>query len=231
THNIVSITDQLKYTLGARYTHERKKLKADLTDNNPLCSFYSAFVPSLQQIPCVFVPSVPGGSFQGSDTLSEGRLSGTAVLSYKPTDRLLTYASYSRGYKAGGFNLDRAALARSGGNGAVLPQSNFDALKFKPETVDAFELGAKFHGHGIDVNVAVFHELFKDFQLNTFNGLNFVVENINSCSADLGGADTDNVAATGACTGKTRAGVRSYGVELEVFTRPMPNVSWNFGLE
>ena len=31
------------------------------------------------------------------------------MISFKPTDRLLTYASYSRGYKAGGFNLDRAA--------------------------------------------------------------------------------------------------------------------------
>ena len=84
-------------------------------------------------------------------------------------------------------------MLASGGNGAVLPQTNFDALKFKPETVDAFEIGAKFNGPGVDVNVAVFHETFKNFQLNTFNGLNFVVENINSCSDDLGGADTDNL--------------------------------------
>ena len=35
------------------------------------------------------------------------------MLSYKPTDELLTYASYSRGYKAGGFNLDRSALWRA----------------------------------------------------------------------------------------------------------------------
>ena len=230
THNIFSITDDLKLTLGARYTHEKKTLSADLTDNNTLCRFYTAFVPSLQQVPCVFVPAVPNGAFTGHDSISEGRLSGTAVLSYKPTDRLLTYASYSRGYKAGGFNLDRAALARSGGNGAVLPQTDFDALKFKPETNDAFELGAKYNGRGVDVNIALFHQLFKNFQLNTFNGLNFVVENINSCSESLGGADSDNNPATGACTGDTRAGVKSYGFELEVFTRPIANVSWNFGL-
>ena len=34
THNIFSITDRLKLTLGARYTHEKKTLDADLTDNN-----------------------------------------------------------------------------------------------------------------------------------------------------------------------------------------------------
>ena len=42
------------------------------------------------------------------------------------------------------------------------------------------------------MNLAVFHQVFRNFQLNTFNGLNFIVENINSCSDDLNGADTDN---------------------------------------
>ena len=231
THNIFSITDQLKVTLGARYTHEKKSLNAALADNNALCSFFSVAAPGLQQLPCVFVPSVPGHNYHDSDSLTEGRFSGTAVLSYKPTDRLLTYASYSRGYKAGGFNLDRAGLVRSGGNGAVIVQpDHFEALKFKAETNDAFEIGAKYNGPGIDVNVAVFRQLFKNFQLNTFNGLNFVVENINSCSDDLGGADTDNSDATGACTGNTRAGVRSQGFELEVFTRPIRDLSWNAGV-
>jgi outer membrane receptor protein involved in Fe transport len=80
------------------------------------------------------------------------------------------------------------------------------------------------------VNFALFHELFRNFQLNTFNGLNFVVENINSCSESLNGADTDNSPVTGACPGKTRAGVRSQGFELEVFTRLMRDFSWNAGV-
>ena len=229
THNIFSITDTLKLTAGLRYTHERKTLNASLTDNNVLCSFFAAAIPALQTLPCVN-PSVPGHAMDVDDSLSESKLSGTAVLSYKPMDRLLTYASYSRGYKAGGFNLDRSAFVRSNGNGAVLPTTNADALKFKPETNDAFEIGAKYNGRGIDVNLAVFHELFRNFQLNTFNGLNFVVENINSCSESLNGADTDNNPATGACPGKTRAGVRSQGFELEVFTRPMRDLAWNAGV-
>ncbi len=41
THNIFSITDRLKLTLGARYTHEKKTLDATLLDNNVLCTVFS----------------------------------------------------------------------------------------------------------------------------------------------------------------------------------------------
>ena len=258
THNIFSITDRLKVTVGARYTHEKKKLSADFLDNNILCNVLSG--SSLQQYPCV-IPSAAGGTFALDDSRSESRLSGTAVVSYKPTDRILTYASYSRGYKAGGFNLDRSALWRAqpipttvpatpgttvltnpplSGSGAICTSvtqkgcqgvvaSGAD-LQFKPELNDALEAGFKYHGRGIDVNFAVFHQVFRNFQLNTFNGLNFIVESINSCSADLNGADTDTSALTGACTGKTRAGVRSQGFELEAFTRPMRDLAINGGI-
>jgi outer membrane receptor protein involved in Fe transport len=244
THNIFSITDDLKLTVGARYTHERKSLDATMSDTLTLCTFFAGALggalSSLQTLPCV-IPSTPGG-FAVKDHKSEGKLSGTVVLSFKPMDNLLTYASYSRGYKAGGFNLDRSALRRSNGNGAICTTAtqvgcggiaaSGDDLKFAPEINDAFELGMKYNGQGLDLNVAAFHQLFRNFQLNTFNGLNFVVENINACKADLNNLDEDNVnlpAQTGACTGGTKSGVRSMGIEVELFTRPLPNVSWNFG--
>ena len=258
THNIFSITDRLKLTLGARYTHEKKSLAAAFADNNTICTLLSG--GGLQQLPCV-IPSAPGGTFAIDDSRSESKISGTAVISYKPTDRLLTYASYSRGYKAGGFNLDRSALWRAqaipttvpptppttvlgnppiSGSGAICTSATQTGcqgivasgadLQFKPEINDAFEAGIKFHGRGIDVNFALFHEVFRDVQLNTFNGLNFIVETINSCSTDLNGADTDNNPRTGACTGHSRAGVRSQGFELEAFTRPMRDLALNGGI-
>jgi outer membrane receptor protein involved in Fe transport len=241
THNIFSITDALKLTVGARYTREKKTLNVDLNDLNatPLCGVFSGgALASLQQIPCV-IPSLPGGSLQERDSRKENKLTGTVVLSFKPTDNLLTYASYSRGYKAGGYNLDRSALSRtvalnSSGvpvAGAVTTAATIEELEFRPEINDATELGAKYNGRGIDVNVALFRQLFRDFQLNTFNGINFFVENINSCEDDLGGADTDNsqIVPTGECGGDTRAGVKSRGIEVEVFTRPIPNIFLNVG--
>jgi outer membrane receptor protein involved in Fe transport len=248
THNIFSITDALKLTLGARYTRERKTLDATFTDNNVLCRALTALngttnplagLQALQQLPCV-IPSVPGGSFapaRGKRTESE--FSGTAVISYKPLNNLLTYASYSRGYKAGGFNLDRSGFNRTlvnntttnpGAPGGVTANSTLDLLEFEPEINDAFEIGAKFNGRGIDVNVAAFQQSFRNFQLNTFNGLNFFVENINSCDTDLNGADSDNIIGNGTCSDDDlKPGVVSRGVELEIFTRPVQDVSVNFG--
>lgn len=248
THNIISFSDQLKLTLGARFTHEQKRLVGNLSDDNVLCTAISSspFI-GLAQLPCV-IPSAPGGTLNIAGKRTENKLSGTAVLSFRPIDSLLTYVSYSRGYKAGGFNLDRSALFRATASPGSPPISGFGAicvtaaqpncqgvasaadLEFKPETNDAFEVGAKFHSRAIDLNLALFHQMFSNFQLNTFNGLNFIVENINSCSTGLNGADLDNDPRTGACTGRTRAGVVDTGFELEAFTRPIKDVLVNGGL-
>lgn len=247
THNIFSITDRLKATVGLRWTNETKTLDADFSDNNIACTVFSG--TTLNRLPCLN-PSALQGAFSLDGKRKEDNLSGTAVLSYKPTDSTLLYASYSRGYKAGGFNLDRTVLTRQMVTdpatgaitaGAICPtagpvpagcagNASAEDLEFKPETNTAVELGMKFNGQLFDVNVALFNQLFKNFQLNTFNGVNFEVANINSCKDDLNGADGDASNVTGACPGGTRAGVRSRGVELEVFSRPLPYVNFNFGV-
>ena len=231
THNIISLTDRLKLTLGVRYTHDKKTLDATLRDNNTLCAFFSGTpsLTTLQTLPCL-IPSAPGGFYSANDTKKENKWSGTAVLSWKPVDEILLYGSFSRGYKAGGFNLDRASLARSNGTGAILPTALLSRLQFAPEINNAFELGMKYNGRGIDVNFALFRQNFRDFQLNTFNGFSFEVATVNSCGTSLNGADTDNSSFTGGCPGKLKAGVRSEGAELEVFTRPFRDAHFNAGL-
>jgi len=238
THNIVKVTDTVNLTLGLRYTTERKTLDATLTDNNVLCRTISASpLAGFGTLPCV-IPSVPGGALSlENGRRKESEFSGTAVISWKPDPSVLTYLSYSRGYKAGGFNLDRSALPRqltpptalAPVAGPVLGTATLDDLEFEPETVDALELGVKYNGPGIDVNFSAFNQLFDKFQLNTFNGVNFEVENIASCDDFLLGQDTDNSRFTGACAGKLKAGVRSRGVEIEAFARPIRDVGLNLG--
>jgi iron complex outermembrane recepter protein len=224
THNVIRFNDALSLTLGGRYTSERKTLDATFTDNNTLCATLraSATLSGLAALPCV-IPNVPGGSFaQNGARKSESQFTGTAVLGWKPADGLLVYASYSRGYKAGGFNLDRSGLTYGA--------PNLNQLTFEPELVNSWELGYKWNGDGIDLNIAAFRQDFSGFQLNTFNGINFIVVNINACKATLGGADLDDNSANGVCTAGLKSGVRSAGLEIEAFLRPVRHVGVNLGL-
>ena len=223
THNVIKFTDRISLTLGARYTNERKTLDAALRDNNTFCAAVRASpLAALSALPCV-IPNVPGGSFSQNDAKkSEDKITGTAVLSVKPVDDLLVYLSFSRGYKSGGFNLDRSGLTYGA--------PNLNQLTFEPEIVNAFEFGYKLNKPGFDLNIAAFYQKFTGFQLNTFNGVNFIVVNINACKASLNGADRDDSSVTGACTGGTKSGISAKGLEIEAFMRPARNVGVNLGL-
>lgn len=236
THNIFHITPTLDLTLGLRYTNETKDFDATLANDNVICPRNRQLLSGLLNTP---LAGLAGGlislSCQGNstseidgltleDTRSEDEFTGTAVLSYQPNDDLLFYGSYSRGYKAGGFNLDRSALTGTAGLGVILgPLVAGDVanLQFDQEEVDAFEIGAKYSSRMFSASVAAFRQEFSNFQLNTFNGSVFLVQNVNACSTDLGGADMDASAATGACLPENvQPGVISQGLEVESTISP-----------
>jgi outer membrane receptor protein involved in Fe transport len=245
THNIFNVTDTLSLTLGARYTHETKEFDADFNNNNSVCPVQQATGPgtlnSLLATPlgalaggiitlsCVGNSSTALNALDIRDEFDDSELSGTAVLTWRPSRGNLFYGSYSRGYKAGGYNLDRSDLGS-----AVFPRSNANAvnLRFAAEVVDAYELGAKFTRPGFTFNVAAFHQRFRDFQLNTFNGTVFIVQNINGCTNLVGGpgSDSDDNPATGTCAvGDIDAGVTTTGIELEAVFNPSDDITISAG--
>ena len=241
THNIFHITDNVDLTLGLRYTNETKTLDATFGNDNVFCPANRALLRPLLTNPAL--GGLAGGllalSCQGnstselngvsiSDQRDEDEFTGTAVLSWKPTDDLLTYASYSRGYKAGGFNLDRSALSNPVAfNAAAI---NPSVLQFAEETVNAYEVGAKYSTREFGLSLAAFRQEFTNFQLNTFNGSVFLVQNVNSCDDNLGGADQDASAATGACNPDAVApGVIAQGVEVEATVNPIRDLGFTFG--
>jgi outer membrane receptor protein involved in Fe transport len=265
THNIFNLTDTLSLTVGLRYTHENKDFSADFNNTNTICptqqAAFSNFLtggPAAGLVPATAQPffqgivnlTCQGNSTSGlnalnlSDTRSEGEWTGTGVLSFKPISSLLLYASYSRGYKSGGFNLDRSALGlpifapgdprQSGGRGAGFNTAN---LQFDAETVNAWEAGFKWTNRSFILNVAAFRQSFSNFQLNTFNGSVFLVQNINGCSSLNGGSTTDqdpvggiNPAGSGGCAAdNVRAGVVSTGVEIEAAIYPHPDLQVTAG--
>ena len=238
THNIFNVTDTVSLTLGARYTSESKSLDADFNNNNTVCPAQQSAasgLPSLLATPlaplaggiitlsCIGNSSSALNALDIRDEFDDGELSGTAVLTWRPSAGNLVYASYSRGYKAGGYNLDRSDLGsateiRPGLTVGQRINSDAARLRFAAEVVDAFEVGAKFTRQNFTFNIAAFQQRFRDFQLNTFNGTVFIVQNTNGCSDLIGGAgaDSDDSPVTGTCSpDNVTAGVTSTGVELE----------------
>ncbi len=238
THNIIHITDKLDLTLGIRYTNEKKKFNATFGNDNNVCvANQAALSPLLTTSLAATVGGIIGLSCQGNSTAElngvsindekgEDEFSGTSILSYRPNEDLMVYASYSRGYKAGGFNLDRSALKSPVASFASLggAQALVGNLRFDSEKVKSFELGAKYATGPFSLSMAAFRQDFQNFQLNTFNGSVFIVQTVNGCGADLAGADRDASAVTGACAADDVTwGVRSKGVELEAALVPAPN--------
>jgi outer membrane receptor protein involved in Fe transport len=242
THNIYKLTNTLSFTLGARYTHESKSLKAAFNNNNTVCPAQQAALgpllastnPTLQSLAAGIVTLTCTGNSTAaltgvpfSDKFKEGQLTGTAVLSWKPSESTLAYASFARGYKAGGYNLDRSDLSATVfSTPRPAAASN---LRFDPETVNAYEIGAKYSSRHLTANLALYRSEFTNFQLNTFNGTSYIVQNIGGCSTPLNGADHDNSSATGACTGSVGKGVVTQGVELELGLYPTSNFTVNLG--
>ncbi len=257
THNVWHITDTLSLTAGLRWTREVKNFDAQFNNTNTVCvdqqNAFSPFLPGgASAFPAAlqgFTQAIVNLTCQGNsssalnalnleDRRTESEWTGTVVASWKPTDQMLVYGSFSRGYKAGGFNLDRSALGlpiflptdprNTVVNGGPFGTSN---LQFDQELVDAYEVGFKFNSRQFNLNVAAFRQDFTNFQLNTFNGSVFLVQTVNGCRDDLGNLQRDTSPVTGSCAAdRVKAGVRSEGVELEASFFPTRDLMINGGI-
>ncbi|MGJ3232879.1 MAG: TonB-dependent receptor [Oceanicaulis sp.] len=218
THNTYRVTDNLAITAGLRYTHETKDVYATFDTDAPLaCAALegafgfdprSGFIQAVTPPGTDPAPATLSGAFaigniclpyartgldaNGYDReRSDEELSGTLRATYDVNDDVMVYAGYSRGFKAGGFNLDRQFNGPIGPNGYVNPDSSF-----APEIIDAYEAGFKsqLFGRVLQLNGALFYQQIEDYQLNTFNGLSFVVESVDESKSM--GAEIDVAWAT-----------------------------------
>ncbi|MFN3463334.1 MAG: TonB-dependent receptor [Terricaulis sp.] len=212
THNIWSLGERTDLTFGVRFTHERKSLVADfntffdgeamldaaLADAGVDAGLGAGYAAAASN--CNPASPAPAGfatvvavarsgycvpwlrddldAIGYDQERSEDEWSGVVALRHEFTDNISAYASVSRGYKGGGFNLDRnfASIFTGGA-----PDTSFDA-----ELVDAYEIGIKTGWFGNDLlfNLAIYHNEFENFQLNTFNGIQFVVTTVPEVEVD-----------------------------------------------
>jgi iron complex outermembrane receptor protein len=203
------IVDNLDLTAGARYTNEGKRTTShyDMTDGGAGCdnilandATYSAttgFVGNLilKGIGCsvLFDPEFngTGNGIIDPESLHESNLSGTAKLAYHFTPDLMAYASWGDGYKAGGFNL--APIVNPNAADPLAPVLN---TSFPRETVNSYEAGFKstWFSKTLRLNGALFDQRYKDFQLDTFTGIQFVVTTLPAVSSKGGDLDLEWVA-------------------------------------
>ncbi len=127
------VVDGLSLELGARYTWEKKKFFQSATriySGEPLLAGTPSY--TLEKSWDAFTPR--------------------ASLSYKFRPNLMAYASYSRGFRSGGFNGRPTSLEEIG--------------SYDPEYLTSYEAGLKTGFGGIaTINLAVFRNEYRDQQI------------------------------------------------------------------
>lgn len=144
-----ALTETLTLQFGARFTSDERDGRFVQQAANPFAGL--AFR----------APANTDLSF--SDESPTGRLALTQ--SY---DNSLFFASYSTGYKAGGFN--------SGGASSVLTA---ETRTFESETANNIEVGYKglLFGDYLDLSITLYRMELEDFQARSFDGTNFFIRN------------------------------------------------------
>lgn len=213
------MTDKLSLTIGLRYSDESKDgsfsqpsvsydscvnqlgnfnpatgafppAPAALTGNLVVLGCFPFLAPA--DLPLSAVLPLPR-SFD--DTFKDDELIYTGKIGYEFTPDVSTYASFTHGYKSGGFNLDSTAAI-----GGADPS-------FASEEVDAYEVGmkSKLLDGMMTLNVAAFLQEFSNFQVLEFTGAQFTTFNVPK--ADTKGIEietllrpTDNITLNGGLT-------------------------------
>lgn len=171
TNNSYKVTDAFELTVGLRYTSEKKTLN---TQYRNLGTAGPCFALSL----CLPWTDPNFNNAPNTQSRTEKEWSGTLKAVYRFNPSLMSYASYARGYKAGGFNLDRARTLVSP---AASPYFTINRdTSFKGEFVDSYELGAKstLLDRSLLLNASLFYQKYDGFQLNAFTGISFIVTSV-----------------------------------------------------
>jgi iron complex outermembrane receptor protein len=147
-----AFTDRLELTLGGRYTEDTRKYLPD--------QFFEAFPIGPLPVACfgADAPTCEVGDrvlpFVEVETRTD-EFVPMVNLSYRFTDELLTYFTYSEGFKSGGFT-----------QRIFPPEASLPS--FGPETVESYEIGSKFEGWDgrLRLNAAAFFTDYQDLQLS-----------------------------------------------------------------
>lgn len=156
TEATYSLTSALNLTAGVRYSDEEKQ-------------FENQYLPNVPGHPAL------GPAFAVDETHDWQDWSPRVAVDYSVTEDALLYASASKGFKSGGFNVTA------------------NDVGFDPEKVLAYELGSKltWADGAVRSNIALFHYDYTDLQVSAFS-LPGVLSISNAADATVRGIELEN---------------------------------------
>ncbi|NNF67074.1 MAG: TonB-dependent receptor [Gammaproteobacteria bacterium] len=168
-------SDTLDFSVGMRYSDDKKDFSINVPPPDSELGPYWAYT---------FATDGPVRQTRSWDD-TQLRL----VARYRPTDSALLFASYTEGFKSGGFGsfalLDAAGNGVGGGVDDASQADGFRPNAFAPETVDSWEIGYKdtvFNGRANIALTAFFYD-YKDLQVVVADGGASAVENVGQVDA------------------------------------------------
>lgn len=176
------VFDWLGLTAGVRYTEEKKGISAQTINLNIPDAPPFFEVPSDKALFSAWTPTA-GLQLRAPDSFVDSL----------HLDRAMTYFTYSRGFRGGGFN------------GVINPTAT-RMDQFRPEFLDSFEIGLKATGFAerATLNIAFFYSDYDDIQVTTqaqldtdlnMDGIPDVEQTtLNAASATVKGAEIEAVA-------------------------------------
>ncbi len=162
----------LKLTLGGRYTVDQLyNISYPILLEDPGTGFPTTFCPAgTSSTTCLTQQRVTYREFTG-----RANLEWTPTLSF--TDKTLIYATYSRGYKGGGFNTP-CQIGDVGTNSGTCPYPQ----SYNPEFINAYEVGTKntLLGGSLQLNLTGFYYDYTGYQISEIVANSSVNLNINA---------------------------------------------------
>ena len=188
-----NIAPTLKLTLGGRFTEDQL-----LNNSYPIEVVTGG--TGFPALPATQCPTATSTCIT-AQTVTYNEVTGRVNLAWTPTltftDKTLVYATYSRGYKGGGFNTP-CQVGGLGVTGGACPYP----IAYAPEFINAYEVGTKntMLGGSLQLNLTGFYYDYKGYQISQIVDKSSVNLNINS---------------------------KIYGVEFESIYSPIRNFTLN----
>lgn len=183
-----SFTDKFSSTVGVRYTYEDKVFTGGQRDLNAFASQSGAVAPEDHPDPSDLTLYFP----TDENNRTFDNVSAKLGFEYRFTPDILSYVSFSQGFKSGGWTT-RATVAIT------------EAPEFEEETADTYEVGLKsqWFDNTLRLNMALFSTDYDDLQITVQRGLSPFIENagkskIEGLEADFVWVATDALTLSGA---------------------------------